>query len=445
MTFQDITHPDDLQKDLDHLHRLLAGEIRTYSTEKRYFRKDRSVVWINLTVSAVCDASGRLKYFITVIEDVTERKNAEESLSQSEERYRAVVKQSIEGIYLVDGDTKRILETNPALQNMLGYTAYELRGMELHEIVAHDHKSVEANIERTLREGWRFIRERRYQRKDGSVVDVEVAASAIYYGGKQVICAAIRDITERKKAEEEIHRLNEELEERVRSRTAELRATNEELEAFSYSVSHDLRTPLRSMAGFSQMLIEDYEDELDETGKDYLRRIQAASGRMGDLIDNLLYLSRVSRQEMRREKVDLSTLARRVAEDLRRREPGRRARFDITDGLSVMGDAGLLKVALENLLGNAWKFTSKEPEAEIGFGVVEQDGEPVYYVRDNGVGFDEAYADKLFGPFQRLHGEDEFEGTGVGLATVARIIRRHGGSLRAEGEVGRGATFHFTL
>ena len=444
-TFQDITHPDDLEKDLEHLGRLLAGEIRTYSTEKRYLRKDGSVVWINLTVSAVGDDSGRPNYFITNIVDVTERKKAEAALSQSEERYRAVVEQSAEGLYLVDGDTRRILETNPALQHMLGYTAEELRGMELYEIVAHERSDVEANVRRTLEEGTRYIRERSYLRKDGSVVEVEIAASAIDYGGKRVICAAVRDITERKRAEEEIRRLNEELEERVRTRTAELRAANEELEAFGYSVSHDLRAPLRSMAGFSQVLLEDYEQQLDETGKDYLRRIQAASGRMGDLIDDLLYLSRVSRQEMRREEVDLSALAGRVVEDLRRREPGRRARFVVADGVRGRGDAGLLAVALENLLGNAWKFASREPEAVIEFGALEKSGETVYYVRDNGVGFDEAYADKLFAPFQRLHDEGEFEGTGVGLATVARIVRRHGGTLWAEGEVGRGATFYFTL
>jgi light-regulated signal transduction histidine kinase (bacteriophytochrome) len=317
--------------------------------------------------------------------------------------------------------------------------------MELHKIVAHARETVEANIERTLKEGTRFIRERMYMCKDGSVVEVEIAASAIDYGGKRVICAAIRDITERKRAEEERRRFNEELEDRVRRRTTQLQAANEELKAFAYSVSHDLRGPLRGMAGFSQVLLEDYGGELDETGKDYLRRIRDAGERMGDLIDDLLYLSSVSRREMRREKVDLSALARDVAEDLRRNEPERRARFVIAEGLSAEGDTGLLRVVMENLLGNAWKFTAREPEALIEFGVLEQDGEPVYYVRDNGVGFDEGYVEKIFGPFQRLHGEDQFEGTGVGLATVDRIVRRHGGNLWAEGEVGRGATFYFTL
>ena len=445
LTFQDITHPDDLQKDLEHLGRLLAGEIRTYSTEKRYLGKDGSVVWINLTVSAVGDTPGHVKYFITNIVDVTERRMVQEALSRSEERYRAVVEQSAEGLYLVDGGTRRILETNPALQNMLGYTAGELRGMALHEIVAHAREDVEANVERTLREGTRFIRERGYRRKDGSVVEVEIAASAIDYGEKRVICAAVRDITERKRAEEAMRRFNEELEDRVRRRTAQLQAANEELEAMSSSVSHDLRAPLRAMTGFAQILMEDYGDGLDEAGRDYLIRIQEAGQRMGVMIDGLLDLSRFTRREMRREEVDLSALAGGVVEDLRRADPQRRARFAVAEGLSVVGDAGLLRVMLENLLENAWKFTSKEPEALIEFGAAEREGRPTYYVRDNGAGFDEAYAERIFDPFRRLHGDDEFGGTGVGLATVARIVRRHGGSLWAEGEVGRGATFFFTL
>ena len=315
LTFQDITHPDDLQKDLEHLGRLLAGEIRTYSTEKRYLRKDGSVVWINLTVSAVGDTPGHVKYFITNIVDVTERRMVQEALSRSEERYRAVVEQSAEGLYLVDGGTRRILETNPALQNMLGYTAGELCGMALHEIVAHAREDVEANVERTLREGTRFIRERGYRRKDGSVVEVEIAASAIDYGEKRVICAAVRDITERKRAEEAMRRFNEELEDRVRRRTAQLQAANEELEAMSSSVSHDLRAPLRAMTGFAQILMEDYGDGLDEAGRDYLIRIQEAGQRMGVMIDGLLDLSRFTRREMRREEVDLSALARGVADD----------------------------------------------------------------------------------------------------------------------------------
>ena len=225
----------------------------------------------------------------------------------------------------------------------------------------------------------------------------------------------------------------------------ELQATNRELEAFSYSVSHDLRAPLRSMDGFSQILLEDYGDELDEEGRDYLGRVRAASQRMGNLIDDLLELSRVTRGPLRRASVDLSAIAASVAGDLRASDPERHGSFEISEGLVARGDAKLLRVALENLLGNAWKFTSKEPDVRIEFGASRQGVAQVYYVRDNGAGFDASYAGKLFGAFQRLHGSDEFEGTGVGLATVARVIRRHGGEVWAEGEVGKGATFYFTL
>jgi signal transduction histidine kinase len=236
----------------------------------------------------------------------------------------------------------------------------------------------------------------------------------------------------------------------------ELEAANKELEAFSYSVSHDLRAPLRSIEGFSQILLEDYASELDNEGRGYVGRVRAASRRMAFLIDDLLDLSRVTRAEMHRQTVDLSALAREIAAELRRSEPEREAEFTFEEGLVANGDARLLRLVLENLLGNAWKFTSKEPHARIEFGITshphheEEQGassssSPAYFVSDNGAGFDARYSDKLFGAFQRLHGTEEFEGTGIGLATVARIVHRHGGRVWAKGEVGKGATFFFTL
>ena len=229
----------------------------------------------------------------------------------------------------------------------------------------------------------------------------------------------------------------------------ELEETNRELEAFSYSVSHDLRAPLRTIDGFSQILQEDYERALDDEGMDYLGRVRAASRHMATLIDDLLDLSRVGRRPLRREPVDLAGLAAGIIEELRASQPGRDVEFVAGENITAWGDASLLKVALENLLGNAWKFTARERGARIEFGADRDPGPgflaPVYYVRDNGAGFDQAYADKLFGAFQRLHGQDEFEGTGIGLATVARIVHRHGGRVWAEGRVGEGATFYFTL
>ena len=231
----------------------------------------------------------------------------------------------------------------------------------------------------------------------------------------------------------------------LQRRDIELAAVNEELEAFNYSVSHDLRAPLRTIDGFSQALLEDYEDKLDDEGKDYLGRTRAASQRMGRLIDDLLNLSRVTRREMRFKEVDLSAIARQVVVELEEGESGRDVTFEITEGAVTMGDPNLLRTELDNLIGNAWKFTGNHPTAKIEFGITEDDGRPAYFVRDDGAGFDMEYADNLFGAFQRLHGMTEFPGTGIGLATVQRIIHRHGGRVWAEGKVEQGATFYFTL
>lgn len=258
--------------------------------------------------------------------------------------------------------------------------------------------------------------------------------------------AALEERAEALAASEERYRnLSAELERRVLERTAELEAANRELEAFSYSVSHDLRAPLRSMDGFCQVLIEDYGDVLDSGGHEYLNRVRAASQRMAELIDGLLNLSRVTRTQITPEIVDLSAAAKSILSGLRAAEPERDITFVVQPGLTARGDSRLLKAVVDNLLRNAWKFTAKHPSAKIAFGATEVDGKPAFFVRDDGAGFDMAYKDKLFGPFQRLHGMSEFEGTGIGLATVQRIIHRHGGHIWAEGAVEGGATFYFTL
>ena len=253
------------------------------------------------------------------------------------------------------------------------------------------------------------------------------------------------EVAERRRAEEEVRQANEVLEERVEERTAQIAAANKELDSFAYSVSHDLRAPLRGIDGFSQALLEDYGERLDDTAKDYIGRVRAGCLRMGDLIDDMLQLSRLSRGEIHRQEVDLSTMAGEIAEELQRTAPQRRVVFEITPGITVFGDAVLLRAVLDNLLGNAWKFTAKTEGARITFGRQEEGGKEVLFVRDNGAGFDMAYSGKLFGAFQRLHSPQEFEGTGIGLATVQRIIHRHGGSIRAEGAVGQGATFYFSV
>jgi PAS domain S-box-containing protein len=246
--------------------------------------------------------------------------------------------------------------------------------------------------------------------------------------------AIIRDITERRRRDEELRAIN-----------AQLEVTNQELETFSYSVSHDLRAPVRAIDGFSAILEQDYGDKLDDRGRDCLNRVRAAAQRMYTIIDALLILARVTREEMRRDVIDLSAVARSVANELQRSDPDRSVEFIIAPGIIGVGDVSLVRVVLENLLGNAWKFTSRQKFARIEFGAVDQKGTTVYFVRDNGAGFDMVYADKLFGAFQRLHTAEEFPGTGIGLPTVQRIVRRHGGTVSAEARVGHGAMFCFTL
>ena len=258
-------------------------------------------------------------------------------------------------------------------------------------------------------------------------------------------------IVNARQREESDRRMKAELERQVAERTSELQVANRELQSFSYAVSHDLRAPLRSIDGFSKAVIEDYADQLNDQGKDYLDRVRAATQRMGHLIDDMLALSRVTLAEMQRGTVDLSALAAEVLAELQKNEPGRKVDWCIEPGLAAVGDAHLLRVLLFNLLGNAWKFTGKTANATIEFGAMQNaptqntQGTRDYFVRDNGAGFDMTYADKLFGAFRRLHTNADFPGTGIGLATVQRIIHRHGGQVRGEGAPGRGATFYFSL
>jgi len=271
-------------------------------------------------------------------------------------------------------------------------------------------------------------------RKDGNEFPIEISLSPLETEDGTFVSAAIRDVTERKKAAEIMALAKDAAE-----------TANRELEAFSYSVAHDLRAPLRGIDGFSLALLEDHSEQLDAEGKEFLRRIRESARFMAQLIDDLLMLAQVTQSELRHERVDLSHLAEAAVARLRNAEPERQTEFIIADGLVAQGDGRLLGIVLDNLLGNAWKFTAKRPIAHIEFGRSHDGVPPTYFVRDDGAGFDMAHASKLFGVFQRLHTPDEFDGTGIGLATVQRIIHRHGGRIWADGQVNYGATFHFTL
>ncbi len=364
----------------------------------------------------------------------------------SEARFRGLLEAAPDAMVIADRDG-RIVLANRQAQTLFGYDPDELVG-----------QAVEALIPESYRGGHVHHRERYVadphtrpmgadlelfaRRKDGTEFPVEISLSPVATPEGLLVSAAIRDITGRKRIEAQVRTLNEDLQRRV----TELAAVNRELEAFSYSVSHDLRAPLRSIDGFSQALLEEYDAKLDDQGRDYLKRVGAAATRMGELIDDLLNLSRVTRREMRREPVDLTALGRAAGVALERLHPEPRVAFDVQEGLGALGDAHLLRIVLDNLLGNAWKFSSKSPGPRVTFGVTKPaDGGRAFFVSDNGVGFDMAHADKLFGAFQRLHAMHEFPGTGIGLATVQRIITRHGGQVWAESAPGVGATFYFTL
>ncbi len=394
-------------------------------------------IWVHATSHAQW-RDGRVVKVVGAFQDITEQRQAEAALAASEARYRAVVETAADGLVLLDRETARILDANPAFCALYGYSMEELRGMTAMDVSAEPEQTRAATQQGLARVGLRW-----HRRKDGTVFPVEMVAGFFHEGGQAINVVSIRDITERLAMEQELQRLNQDLEQRVAQRTAELEATNKELEAFAYSVSHDLRAPLRAVAGFATALREDFEDRLDEEGRDYLDRIQAGAVRMGHLIDDLLRLSRAGRGEMIFIPVDLAPMARETLARLQAEDPQRAAEVRVPESMELECDPRLLRILIENLLGNAWKFSSKAPRSSIEVAFTRHDdGTHELVVRDNGVGFPMDRADKLFSPFHRLHSPEEFPGSGIGLAIVQRIAARHGGRTWAESAPGDGATFH---
>jgi PAS domain S-box-containing protein len=420
------------------------GRIRNRET---IYRMKNDEERIFLTSAEVIELDGQA-HMITASVDITETKHFQRALELSEETLRVAIAGANLGTWhwdiktdeLIWSDKCRALFDIPPDEQITSKRFLEALHPDDRERTIH-------SIEKALKNHSEYDNEYRAVWHDRSIHWISAKGLGYYDGdGKAFrMSGVVLDITERKRAEEEIRKLNAELEHRVIERTEQLQAANKELEAFSYSVSHDLRAPLRHINGFSQALLEDYADKLDEEGKGYLKQVRGASQEMGQLIDDLLQLARVTRSEMRREVVNLSQIATAVLANLKEMDSERSVDVKIEKNLLANCDKRLLRVVLSNLLGNAWKFTGKREHAQISFGREKKNGQTVYFVRDNGAGFDMAYAGKLFGAFQRLHSSSEFEGTGIGLATVQRVVNRHGGRVWAEGKVDELAVFYFTL
>jgi PAS domain S-box-containing protein len=392
-------------------------------------RRDGSEFPIEISLSPLETESGLL--VSSAIRDITERKRTEQlraSLAALvESTDDAVIGKTLAGI---------VTSWNAGAHRLFGYSAEEMLGQSISHIVpaggAEEHARVLDHAADGQVQHFDTVR----QRKDGTFVDVSVTISPVRNPAGNVvgISKVARDVTARLRAEEALARAKE---------TAE--AASRELEAFAYSIAHDLRAPLRGMNGFAQLLLDEYRDKFEAEGQDWLQEILLNAKKMAELIDALLSLSRVTRNELKRERVDLSALVRAAFTALSKSEPGRSVELVVQPGLEARVDPALARALLENLIANAWKFTSKTQSARIEFGAIEQDGAPAFFVRDNGAGFEMAYAKKLFAPFQRLHAQQEFPGTGIGLATAQRIVHRHGGRIWAEGAVNAGATFFFSF
>ncbi|HXC50538.1 MAG TPA: PAS domain S-box protein [Candidatus Limnocylindrales bacterium] len=442
-SFTEFVHPDDLPQIAEKFGLILTGS--NAQLEYRVFDKDGVERWVHASVAPTIE-EGEIIGVTGVFSEITARKRTLEALYESEARYRELVEMSPDSI-VVHQDGRIVFANEASLRLAGARAAADLLGRGALELVhPSSRKLAIERIRGMIEEGKPAARvEETFLRLDGTTIDVEVMASPVLFHGRQSIQVIIHDVTERRRVQEEIKRMNEALEQRVRDRTAELVIANRELEAFSYSVSHDLRAPLRVIEGFARMFLEEYDHSLDDQGRAYLEKIHSTSARMDRLIHDLLAFSRMSRASMTVERVDLSEIARGIAGDLAQERPRRDATFTIADGLVVDGDRALLTIVMENLLGNAWKYSGRRATAHIEFGIEKNGSETVYFVRDDGVGFDMRFVGKLFRPFQRLHAIGDFEGTGIGLATVQRIVERHGGRVWAESEMEKSATFRFTL
>jgi PAS domain S-box-containing protein len=379
-------------------------------------------------------------------ESYRSQERMQRALQTSETRYRRLFETAQDGILILDADTGRITDVNPFLVKMLGYSREQCLGKKLWELGAFkDTEACESGFVQLQRDQYIRYEDLPLETSDGQSIEVEFVSNVYLVDDQKVIQCNVREITERVHAEAKLRVLNVELEQRVHARTAELEAVNKELGTFNYSVSHDLCAPLRRIRGFVDALEQGYAAKLDSEGQRLIQIIGASAEHMNTLIDALLRLVGFSRDQLKPQATNLSKLVRLIGAELQQSDPTRQVEFVVAEDIMAIGDPAMLRVVMENLLGNAWKFTSKQATARIEFGSVGQGDKVATFVSDNGAGFNMKYADKLFGAFQRFHIQADFPGTGIGLASVQRIVHRHGGRIWAQSTVGRGTTFYFTL
>jgi len=438
--------PEERERIQAALGRRLKGDFTPF--ELTFMRKNGERFPVMMSPFGVRNPEGRIVNHLATIKDISERKRAEEELRTANQKLKLHFEQTQMAVVEWDLDF-RVVEWNPAAQTVFGFSREEAVGQHASFIVPETYRKHVHQVWRDLLTktgGERSTNEN--VRKDGGGILCEWYNTPLVDGRGKVIGVAsvVMDITERKLAEERIRVLNATLERRVEARTRELQGANKELEAFSYSVSHDLKAPLRAVDGFLGIVVENYADRLDDKGRQMLGLIHDGVQRMGELIDELLEFSRMGRHPMEPSEIDMSTMAQEVFERLGALEPERKLRLDLRPLPPASGTRPMIRQVWANLIGNAIKFTKEREVAEIEIGAQDGgEGGPIYYVKDNGAGFDMRQVGRLFNVFQRLHSVEEFEGAGVGLAIVQRIVQRHGGRAWAEGEVKRGAAFYFTL
>ncbi len=421
---------------------LELGTIREVIIDRK--RRDGMRVVVSCSLDLI-KLDGEQYSFLSV-QNITERTKAEEALVVSDRKFQTLFQLNPAALSFAHAKTGLLVDVNQAFEKIHGISRQEAIGKTALELGIYPDPTVRDRLlEKLLAEKRLTGIEIRRKRKDGSTMYVSGNAELLEMDGDQYLISASLDITPMKEAESLLRKTNATLEARVVQRTNQLKQANEELEAFCYSVSHDLRAPLRSIDGFSRAIEEDYATKLDLQAQDYLKRIRKAAQRMSELIDDLLDLSRVARAELSRAEVCLSDIAQAVIAELRHQEPNRNVDVTIEPDIWVQADPSLIHLVIENLVSNAWKYSSRRKSSHIEFGREIGNNQFVYFVRDNGVGFDPAYASKLFKPFQRLHSDVDFPGNGIGLATVMRIVKRHGGDVWAQGAIDQGATFRFTL